>query len=185
MLFVSSFFFTLFPTHVVFDNRRHHETVREIIYISSPSWRKERKFWSSGDDPDPPPCLKANEMIRFQADDPDTKKQITYMIKQGDTELFAIDQRTGVIKTTRGLDYERENQHILIIGTVENTSDLPGSTTRVVVNVQVSILDGISLAFFPLYAVECELNRSNLSYRIDKYIRIYVSLVNFACSFLF
>lgn len=141
------FFFTLFPTHVVFDNRRHHETVREIIYISSPSWRKERKFWSSGDDPDPP-CLKANEMIRFQADDPDTKKQITYMIKQGDTELFAIDQRTGVIKTTRGLDYERENQHILIIGTVENTSDLPGSTTRVVVNVQVSILDGISLAFF-------------------------------------
>lgn len=44
-----------------------------------------------------------------------------------------------MIKTIRGLDYERENQHILIVGTVENTSDLPGSTTRVVVNVQVSI----------------------------------------------
>ncbi|XP_006563686.2 cadherin-99C isoform X2 [Apis mellifera] len=75
-------------------------------------------------------------VLQVTADDPDTKKQITYMIKQGDTELFAIDQRTGVIKTTRGLDYERESQHILIIGTVENTSDLPGSTTRVVVNVQ-------------------------------------------------
>lgn len=62
------------------------------------------------------------------------------MIKQGNTELFGIDPKTGVIKTVRGLDYERENQHILIIGTVENTSDSPGSTTRVVVNVQVSIV---------------------------------------------
>lgn len=62
------------------------------------------------------------------------------MIKQGNTELFGIDPKTGAIKTVRGLDYERESQHILIIGTVENTSDSPGSTTRVVVNVQVSIV---------------------------------------------
>lgn len=59
------------------------------------------------------------------------------MIKQGDTELFSIDPKTGMIKTVRGLDYERARQHVLIIGTAENTSDLPGSTTRVVVNVQV------------------------------------------------
>lgn len=59
------------------------------------------------------------------------------MIKQGDTELFSIDPKTGVIKTVRGLDYEKDSQHVLIIGTVENTSDLPGSTTRVVINVQV------------------------------------------------
>lgn len=59
------------------------------------------------------------------------------MIKQGDTELFSIDPKTGVIKTIRGLDYESQNQHVLIVGTEENTSDLPGSTTRVVVNVQV------------------------------------------------
>lgn len=126
-----------------------------------------------------PPCLKANEMIRFQADDPDTKKQITYMIKQGDTELFAIDQRTGVIKTTRGLDYERESQHILIIGTVENTSDLPGSTTRVVVNVQVSIESLCSLVFsLFLRSVQFEPNRSNLSYRSIN-MRTYVSSVGF------
>ncbi|XP_032667356.1 cadherin-99C isoform X2 [Odontomachus brunneus] len=75
-------------------------------------------------------------VIQVTADDPDTKKQITYMIKQGDTELFTIDPKTGVIKTVRGLDYEKDNQHVLIIGTVENTSDSPGSTTRVVVNVQ-------------------------------------------------
>lgn len=59
------------------------------------------------------------------------------MIKQGDTELFNIDPKTGVIRTTRGLDYERDSQHILIVGTVENNSDLPGSTTRVIINVQV------------------------------------------------
>ncbi|XP_053978004.1 cadherin-99C isoform X1 [Hylaeus volcanicus] len=75
-------------------------------------------------------------VIQVAADDPDTKKHITYTIKQGDTELFGIDPKTGVIKTLRGLDYERESQHILIVGTEENTSDLPGSTTKVIVNVQ-------------------------------------------------
>lgn len=58
------------------------------------------------------------------------------MIKQGDTELFAVDPKTGVVKTIRGLDFERESQHVLIIGTVENTSKLPGATTKVVINVQ-------------------------------------------------
>lgn len=132
--------------------------MREIIYVFSPSRRKEGKFWPNGSLP--PPLLrvsKTNAMIRFQADDPDTKKQITYMIKQGDTELFAIDSRTGVIKTTRGLDYERESQHILIIGTVENTSDLPGSTTRVVVNVQVST--SLSLCFVVVCSFAQPLNR--------------------------
>ena len=61
---------------------------------------------------------------------------MTYVIKQGDTDLFAIDPRSGILKTIRGLDYERESQHVLIIGTLENTSDLAGATTRVVVNVQ-------------------------------------------------
>ncbi|XP_076651067.1 cadherin 99C isoform X1 [Halictus rubicundus] len=75
-------------------------------------------------------------VAQVMADDPDTKKQITYTIKQGDTELFGIDPKTGVIKTIRGLDYERETQHILIVGTEENISDLPGSTTRILVNVQ-------------------------------------------------
>lgn len=161
------------------------ETAREIIYLYILAIVAEGSV-NSGRTDGPPPCLKANEMIRFQADDPDTKKQITYMIKQGDTELFAIDQRTGVIKTTRGLDYERESQHILIIGTVENTSDLPGSTTRVVVNVQVSILNRISLfpcSFFCLRRTESF--KFIVSYRyICVYICMYVSLVAFACSFL-
>ncbi|KAF7995558.1 hypothetical protein HCN44_006665 [Aphidius gifuensis] len=75
-------------------------------------------------------------VIQVMANDPDTKKQITYFIKEGDNDLFSIDSKTGVIKTKRGLDYERENQHILIIGIIENTTGLPGSTTRVIINVQ-------------------------------------------------
>ena len=53
--------------------------------------------------------------------------------------MFRIDPKTGIIKTIRGLDYEKENQYILIIGTVENTSNLLGSTTKVVINIQVLI----------------------------------------------
>lgn len=81
--------------------------------------------------------VKVNIKFVSQADDPDTEKQITYMIKQGDTDLFSIDPKSGVIKTLRGLDYERDHQHILIIGTEENGSESPGATTRVVINVQV------------------------------------------------
>lgn len=73
-----------------------------------------------------------------QADDPDTKKQITYTIKQGDTEFFSIDPKSGVLKTLRGLDYERDNQHILVVGTQENNGEKRGATTRVIVNVQVN-----------------------------------------------
>lgn len=73
----------------------------------------------------------------YQADDADTKKRVTYVIKQGPTEFFSIDPKTGIIRTTRGLDYERENQHILIVGTMENSGNTPGATTRVIVNVEV------------------------------------------------
>lgn len=67
-------------------------------------------------------------------------KVVTYTIRQGPIELFAIDPQTGVIKTIRGLDYEKENQHTLIIGTVENHSNDPGATTRVIVQVEVSFM---------------------------------------------
>lgn len=73
----------------------------------------------------------------LQADDPDTVKRITYVIKQGPTDMFTIDKNTGIVKTLRGLDYEKEVQHILIIGTAENSSNKPGATTKVIVNVEV------------------------------------------------
>lgn len=76
-------------------------------------------------------------LIIFQADDPDTKKQITYVIKQGPSDLFSIDAKTGVIRTLQGLDFEKDNQHILIVGTLENNSNQPGATTKVIINVEV------------------------------------------------
>ncbi len=74
----------------------------------------------------------------WQADDPDTIKKVTYLIKQGPTDLFSIDPSSGVIKTIKGLDYEKEVQHILIVGTAENNSNKPGATTKIVVNVEVT-----------------------------------------------
>lgn len=65
-------------------------------------------------------------------------KKITYVIHQGPTDLFRIDENTGTIHTSRGLDYEKDNQHVLIIGTLENMSNKKGSTTKVIVNVEVS-----------------------------------------------
>ncbi|XP_039297705.1 cadherin-99C isoform X1 [Nilaparvata lugens] len=75
-------------------------------------------------------------VTQVKADDPDTVKQVTYIIKQGPTDLFSIDAKTGVIRTVRGLDFERESQHILIVGTLENDGDKPGSTTKVIISVE-------------------------------------------------
>ena len=41
-----------------------------------------------------------------------------------------------MVKTRRGLDYERETRHVLVVGTVENAGSLAGATTKVLVNVQ-------------------------------------------------
>lgn len=79
-------------------------------------------------------------MSSLQAEDPDTIKKITYVIHQGPTDLFRIEENTGVIYTIRGLDYEKESQHTLIIGTLENMSNDKDSTTRVIVNVEVLLL---------------------------------------------
>ncbi|KAI4458345.1 fat atypical cadherin-related [Holotrichia oblita] len=72
--------------------------------------------------------------------DPDTVKKITYVIHQGPTDLFRIDENSGAIYTTRGLDYEKDSEHTLIIGTLENMSDTKGSTTKVIVKVEVSTM---------------------------------------------
>lgn len=63
---------------------------------------------------------------------------VTYTIRQGDVDKFVIDPQSGVVRTKKFLDYERQLQYILIVGTVENT-DLndPQSTTTLVVNVMV------------------------------------------------
>lgn len=76
-------------------------------------------------------------IIQVKADDPDGVKKITYIIKQGPTDLFTIDSLTGALKCTRGLDFERESQYTIVIGTLENQTGKPGSTTNVIVQVEV------------------------------------------------
>lgn len=68
----------------------------------------------------------------------DNQASVTYSIRQGDVEKFRIDPQSGIVRTRRSLDFERQAQYVLIIGTVENT-DLndPQATTTLVVNVQV------------------------------------------------
>ncbi|KAK6626827.1 hypothetical protein RUM44_009304 [Polyplax serrata] len=75
-------------------------------------------------------------IIRVKADDRDTVKKITYVIKQGPTDIFTVDPQTGELKCTKGLDYERESNYTIIIGTVENQSQEPGATTKVIIQVE-------------------------------------------------
>nr|XP_014277946.1 cadherin-99C-like isoform X1 [Halyomorpha halys] len=70
-----------------------------------------------------------------KAEDPDTKKEITYIMKQGPIEMFSIDPNDGTIRTLRGLDFESEPEYELVIGTAENNSTHKGSTTTVRVKV--------------------------------------------------
>lgn len=59
-------------------------------------------------------------------------------MRQGPSEFFSVDPKSGKVKTIKGLDYETESQHTLIIGTEENNSTKPGATTKVIIHVEVS-----------------------------------------------
>ncbi|KAM8707277.1 hypothetical protein ACLKA7_011381 [Drosophila subpalustris] len=72
-----------------------------------------------------------------QAYDPDSVPEITYVLRKGDADLFKIDPSTGEVRTTtRGLDFEKQRQHELIIGTIENDGDGQGDTVRLIVDVE-------------------------------------------------
>ncbi|KAL9892419.1 cadherin 99C isoform 2-T4 [Glossina fuscipes fuscipes] len=71
-----------------------------------------------------------------QAFDPDTIPEITYVIRKGSTEMFKIHPKTGEIRTTNGLDYEKQKQHELIVGTIENDGNSAGDTVRIIVEVE-------------------------------------------------
>lgn len=75
----------------------------------------------------------------FQAEDPDTTPEITYTIVMGDTDLFSIERKSGMIRTLRPLDRELMARHELIVGTEENNSEGPQATTTVEILVDVSI----------------------------------------------
>ncbi|KAG4067292.1 hypothetical protein HA402_000283 [Bradysia odoriphaga] len=75
-------------------------------------------------------------LATVRAHDPDTVKEITYTLKRGPGDLFKVDAKTGQVKTIRGLDFEKEKQHELIIGTLENKGNEVGDYIKIVVEVE-------------------------------------------------
>ncbi|RWS15678.1 protocadherin-15-like isoform X1 [Dinothrombium tinctorium] len=76
------------------------------------------------------------QLIQVRAIDLDSIQSITYVIREGDTSLFAIDPLSGVLRTLQGLDFEKKSQHIVIVGTLENNSNDEKATCVVQINVQ-------------------------------------------------
>ncbi|XP_075975819.1 cadherin 99C isoform X3 [Anticarsia gemmatalis] len=70
-------------------------------------------------------------VVTVQAEDPDTVPEITYIILMGDTDLFSIDRKNGLIRTLKPLDRELTARHELVVGTEENNGQGMGATTMV------------------------------------------------------
>ncbi|CAG9122591.1 unnamed protein product [Plutella xylostella] len=70
-------------------------------------------------------------VVKVEAEDPDTIPEITYTILRGDTELFSIDRKSGMIRTNLPLDRETTARHEIIVGTEENNGNDDGDTTMV------------------------------------------------------
>lgn len=75
-------------------------------------------------------------LTTVKAFDPDTVKQITYALRDGRSDLFKVDAKTGEVKTIRNLDYEADKKHELIFGTLENGGNDTGDFIRVIVTVE-------------------------------------------------
>lgn len=71
-----------------------------------------------------------------KAHDPDSAPQVTYNLQNGPFELFKVDPVTGQVKTLRGLDYEKEKRHELVVGTVENKGLSEGDTCKIIITVE-------------------------------------------------
>ncbi|XP_050349309.1 cadherin-99C [Nymphalis io] len=96
------------------------------------------------DEPDEPPVFTQalytvhvpenvpnHPVVKVHAEDPDTMPEITYTILKGDTDLFSIDRKSGLIRTLRMLDRETSARHELLVGTEENSGEGNGATTTV------------------------------------------------------
>ncbi|XP_052739794.1 cadherin-99C [Bicyclus anynana] len=70
-------------------------------------------------------------VVKVLAEDPDTMPEVTYTIIKGDTDLFSIDRKSGLIRTLQPLDREASARHELVVGTEENNEQGRGATTTV------------------------------------------------------
>lgn len=83
-----------------------------------------------------PENLPNYHLTTVRAYDPDTFKQITYVLREGRGDLFKVDAKTGEVKTIRNLDYEEDKNHELLIGTLENDGNAPVDYVRIIVIVE-------------------------------------------------
>ena len=83
-----------------------------------------------------PENIPDHQLTTVKAFDPDTIKEITYFLKRGPGDLFKVDSKTGQVKTIRGLDYEKDKKHELLIGTVENKGNEVGDHIKIYVEVE-------------------------------------------------
>lgn len=70
------------------------------------------------------------------ATDPDTRPEITYVLVNGNAQLFSVEPGSGRITTTRGLDYEEASRYTIVVGTLENPEGGTQATCSVLVTVE-------------------------------------------------
>ena len=73
----------------------------------------------------------------LQAVDPNTQPRRHYQIVAGNQNYFQIDELTGDIRTTMGLDYEKDKNFVLVISTREVTNNDPQYSCTVNITVLV------------------------------------------------
>ncbi|TRY81062.1 hypothetical protein TCAL_04540 [Tigriopus californicus] len=87
-----------------------------------------------------PENVKDYLVTTVMAEDLDSEPSVTYRLVQGDLDKFKIHPKSGVIRTTRGLDFERQSTFTLIVGTEESRlsglDNLPGVTAEVQIKVE-------------------------------------------------
>ena len=76
----------------------------------------------------------------WQAVDADEQRSVTYTMVEGNTEQFALDERSGALKTRNGLDFEQRQEYTLTISTREATdAGQSGELYRTTVQVMVLV----------------------------------------------
>ena len=70
------------------------------------------------------------EVATVKAEDLDTEASITYRLVAGDLDKFAVHPETGVVRTLRGLDFERSQHYQLVVGTEEGRMLGKGTSLR-------------------------------------------------------
>ena len=77
------------------------------------------------------------EVATVKAEDLDTEASITYRLVAGDLDKFAVHPETGVVRTLRGLDFERSQHYQLVVGTEEGRMLGKGTSLTQVHSIQI------------------------------------------------